>query len=98
MKNGQNLAIVFLLTSAVILIGILVGSYSNTGQTAYANTPSKGGDYLQFTSGIASNWDLLYIIDTAARRMNAYNLNLNSANKGLELIGTVDLEQSFRAK
>lgn len=97
MKNGQNLAIVLLVITAVVLTGILVGSYSFTSQSAYAATPVKGGDYIQLTAGISTSSDLLYIINTAVRRMNAYQLNPNS-NKGLELIATVDLEQAFRAK
>lgn len=97
MTNGQNLVIVLLVITAVVLTGILVGSYYSTSQSAYAETPVKGGDYIQFRGAITTNTDLLYVINTAIRRMNAYQMNPNG-NKGLELISSIDLEQAFRAK
>ena len=94
MKDSQDIAIVLLTVTAVILSILLFSNYSTGTKVAYAgNTPVKQGDYIMSTNQISNSTDALIITDIEARRMNVYQTNIN--NRSIELIDRVNLERAF---
>jgi len=92
MKNSQNMTIVLLTITAVLLSVMLYQSYSD--RTAYAEPSVKQGDYVMGTGAWSASTDLLYVIDVASRQLNVYFANQNTSS--LDLINSVDLEKAFR--
>ena len=96
MKTNENIAILLLLVSAVVLTGLLVAAYVGTGEPAYADSPDRAGDYIWVTGAIEKETDLLYVIDIAGKQLNIYQPN--RATKKLDMKATpVDLNRAFRA-
>ncbi len=93
MQNSQNLTIGLLVVTAIILGAMLLTSYMDSQNTAYADTPIKGGDYLVGTGAWNDKHDLLYVIDIGTRRMVAYSLTVNKDR--IQLVDAVDLEKAF---
>lgn len=93
MKTNQNTAIIMMLISAAILSAVLVGTYTNTSQRAYADTGTRDGDYTMAAGMYASDRDLLYIIDIANQKLNVYVININT--RAIEFGDSVDLRQIF---
>lgn len=87
MKNTENVTIVLLLITVVILGALLVGS-------ARADTPVRLDRYIICTGAYAASVDLLYVIDVKTNLLNVYSLD---TNKGvIEKRDTVKLELAFR--
>ena len=93
MKDTQNVTIAILLVMAAVLAVMLIGVYRGTTQQAYGDTSIKQGDYIMVTGGISEMADMLYVVDVAARRMNAYALNRDT--QVMEIKDTVDLTRAF---
>ncbi len=93
MKNTQNIAIAVLGITAVILAGILLGSY--TTQQAYGEVSVKQGDYIMCPFILSNSTDLIAITDIAAKKMIVYGINFRNAS--IDQVGpSVDLETSFK--
>ena len=92
MKDGQNITIVLLAVTAVILAALLISDFIST--PAYADTPVKEGDYILGTGAASRSTDLIYIIDIANRQLNVYVANINT--NAIDIVDTVDLERAFR--
>lgn len=93
MRNTQNITIGLLVVTAVILGAMLLSAYTTTHNTAYADTPVKGGDYILGTGAWTGKTDVVYVIDIATRRLVVYYANIN--NNAVDLVTTLDLEQEF---
>ena len=95
MKDAQNIAIGLLLTTAVILTVILIGSYTHTGtnNTAYAGASVKQADYIMGTGAMDNTTDLVYVVDIATRRLNVYQSNINT--NVMDILDSVDLDRAF---
>ena len=91
MRNTQTLTIVLLLTTAVILGALLVGTY--TTRRAYADSSAKGGRYVMVCGKIANNRDCLYLINVPAQQLNVYAFDTRT--RMVELAFPVDLRQLF---
>ena len=95
MKNTQNVLIVALVVSAVLLTGVLVASWTGTSREAKA-----GSEFARFwgmvgTVGqVANGSDALYIIDVDQRRLNAYIINSQTGT--IDIVSSEDLVQAFR--
>ena len=96
MNDSQNITISLLVISAVILTALLVGTYFNTQQPAYGDTPARAGRYIGVTGAIAASRDLLYLTDVVADQLNVYGIDINT--KSIKLIQAVDLKRIFAAK
>ena len=92
MHNTQNVAIVLLTISAVIL-GIV--ALVATDEPAYATTGASGGDYSAVTGSFPNNdIDLLYLVDIPNHQLNIYVPNLHG--KSIDLHSKIDLARAFR--
>ena len=96
MNDSQNITISLLVISAVILTALLVGTYFNTQQPAYGDTPARAGRYIGVTGAVASSRDLMYLTDVVADQLNVYGIDINT--KSIKLIQAVDLKRIFAAK
>jgi hypothetical protein len=95
MKDPQNVTIALLLATAVILLALLLASYSSTDNAAYAaGTFVKQGDYILGAGAKGGNTDLVYVIDIAVRQLNVYQPDINTGT--LDLMDSVDLGRAFR--
>jgi len=94
MKDTQNITIVMLLVSAVLLTVMLVAAYNNTSQEAYAKSSVKQGDYIMVNGDWSSSVQLLYVVDIAANKLNVYFTS--ATGKDIKLIQTVDLDKAFK--
>jgi len=91
MNTRQNITIGLLLLTAIILGAMVVSTY--TASPAYAASSIKQGDYIMVTGAASDKIDLLYVVDIAARRLNAYYVDFNTSS--IELMDSVDLKQVF---
>ena len=94
MKDTQNIWIAVLFVTAGILTAMLVTTYVQTQQPAYADTPARGGEYIAVTGAWSSSRDLLYLVDLVANRMNAYTINTNT--DAIERVDSIDLKKVFQ--
>ena len=93
MKDTQNIAIGLLLVTAIVLAGMVVGTFVNAGGTAYADTPVKQGRYLMVTGTWTASTDFLYVLDIAAQSINVYVID--NKKKSIGRVDTVNLRQAF---
>ena len=63
---------------------------------AEAQAYRGAADYLLMTGHIGDNWDAVYVLDLAKRRLAAWQFN--KTRKRLVAIGTRDLKDDFRRK
>jgi len=92
MTHNKNLAILVLSVSAAVLTAALV--LTTVSDQALADASTRGGDYLWVAGEYSAQRDLIYIVDLAAQKMNAYAVTpqLN----GLQLFDQVDLKKAFQ--
>ena len=94
MNNTQNITIVLLLISAVVLTAVLIGAYTGTSETAYADGSTRSGDYTMVTGAYDKEFDLLYVINIAKKTLIVYRLN--NGTKAIDLQDKIDLGRAFR--
>jgi hypothetical protein len=96
-KNTQTITLILLSVSAVILAGILVGTWqdSNVANAGYASV-SKG-DYIMVPYEWTDAIDLMIVIDVSTHKMNIYFYDTNKP--GVDKLGiqqpTIDLDKVF---
>lgn len=90
MKNSQNITIVLLAITAVILGAILIGSYATP---ANAGDMAKGGDYILTTMQYSGSKDLICVIDMSTRKMATYNLTVSTET--VDQVDMTDLDKVF---
>lgn len=74
--NGRDFAIGVLSVTAVILLTGLIIVHAVTPQAALGlGQNAAAGDYLATTSQLDEGTELLFLLDTAAERMNVYGFN-----------------------
>ena len=97
MRDSKNITIALLcITASLLTTAVLV---INHAQPALAVTSeSRAGDYVMVCGSISDVQDILYVVDTAAQRMNGYAVNRNS--RAVELIPgcAVDLAAAFQTE
>ena len=94
MKDAQNVTIVLLLISAAILTALLIGIHGNTSRQADAQMTVKQGRYIVSVGTWSSSMDLIYVVDIATRKLNAYAAD--RAQRRLTLLDSVDMEPVFK--
>ena len=94
MTDPRNATVALLLASAVILSILLAGAFRDSGSAAYADTSVKYGNYVMVPGARSATTDLLYVVDTSAKRLNVYETNINT--NALDLVDSIDLERAFR--
>jgi hypothetical protein len=92
MKNTQNVTIGLLAVTAIVLGALVIGMYTPP-QAAYADSAVKQGDYIMVTAAISSDVDLLHVIDVISKRMNVYQVNINT--RAIELVCVEDMQRAF---
>lgn len=70
MHDKTNITIAMLIVSAAILGGMMLAGTLTAPATAA--TPIRGGDYIMVTGSYLGAIDILYVLDIAAGKMNAY--------------------------
>lgn len=96
MNDSQNITISLLVISAVILTALLVGTYLNTQQTAYGDTPARAGRYIAVTGALNTSRDLLYLTDLVADQLNVYTIDINTSS--IKIVQRIDLKRIFASK
>lgn len=96
MKDPQNITISLLAITAAILTAMLISTYVNTQEPAFADTPARAGAYIAVTGAWSGSRDLLYVVDVLANRLNVYSIDTNA--KAIKIGDTVDLKRVFAAK
>ncbi len=91
MKNPQNITIALLLVSAAVLAGLFIASYNT--EPAYAESPSRAGDYIMINGNISTSKDLIYVIDVVQGRLIAYIGDINT--NAMKPVDVIDLEKEF---
>ena len=72
MKDTQNIAVILLLCSAVILTGLLIGSYMMTSQEARADSSQRFGSYIAVTGAYSDTIDLVYVLNIDTGVLTVY--------------------------
>lgn len=92
-KTSQNITIVLLMITAIVLGAMLVSSISENKAYA-AGSSVKEGDYVFGTGSVTGANDFVYLIDIAARQMNVYYVE-RARNQGIVLVESIDLDRAF---
>jgi hypothetical protein len=89
--DNKSLALGTLSVTALILaVALLLVGHLAQPQVALASGQNvAGGDYVMMGGQFQSSLELVYIMDRAARRLNAYGFDWNK--KQLVLLQTIDL-------
>ncbi len=96
MKNPQNITIALLITTAVILTGMLVTMHVDATPVAQADAPGRVGEYIAVSGAYSTKYDVMYVADVVAGKLNAYMVDPQS--KTIQLIDSVDLARMFAAE
>ena len=91
MKDSQNISIVLLTITAVVLGMMLVG-ISRT-DTAWAGASVQHGDFIMATGSINAGRNLLYVVDSPQRQLNVYVYD--DKRGSLKPLQNIDLERAF---
>ena len=94
MKDTKNLTIAALCVSATILATVLV--LMDVSGQAYADAPTRGGEYVAVTGAFSRSTDILYVLDLRVQKINAYVYDRQ--NKTISRADQVDLRRAFAAK
>jgi hypothetical protein len=95
MTDKKNITIALLCVSAALLVAVLcLVNYSDNA--AYADTMARGGGYIVVTGSVSPGTEMIYIIDVAAQKMNAYGATGNNAGGSVALVDQVDLKQAIK--
>ena len=98
MKSNQNIVIVLLAISAVVLTAFLVGN-------ALADSPTRSAGltvvrpasiFTMCTGSWDVGMDILYVLDVDAQRLNAYYINTKT--ESVDLQDSVSLPAAFRGR
>lgn len=88
----QNLAIVTLTISALVLGAMLVGSLmTDTAEAGYSSV--NKGDYIMIPYSWNDQRDVMTVIHIPTGKMVVYGLNVST--NGIEIVDTVDLSRMF---
>ncbi len=94
MRDPKNLTIAILCVLAVVF-----GAAVYFAQTASANSAvTRAGDYIIFTGQVDNGTDMLYVIDVAEGKMNAYELAPSNNTGSMVLRDQINLQQVFANK
>ena len=93
MKDTKNIAVILLLCSAVILTGLLIGSYTMTSQSAKADSSQRLGSFITTVGAYSDSTDLIYILNVDTQLLNVYALDTNRGV--MELRDSVDVKKYF---
>ena len=94
MTQKNQLFLVLLLTmTAGILTAVLLMTLTADVETARADTPVSGGNYIVNTGAISTRRDLLYIINRERQALHVYGLDLN--DEDVKRVESVDLRGAF---
>ncbi|HUS91818.1 MAG TPA: hypothetical protein VM695_08210 [Phycisphaerae bacterium] len=94
MKQTNNITLVLLTMSAVVLTALLVAGWLYN-EPAEAAGPAKGGDFVMCAGAFNQESDFIYVLDIANNKLNIYYANINT--NALALGDTVDLAKAFPA-
>ena len=94
MKNTQNITIVLLLVSGVILTAMLIGIHGNTSRRADAQVTVKQGRYIVAVGTWSGSMYLVYVVDIATRRLNVYAAG--RTQRRLELLDSAEMDPVFK--
>ncbi|UCG32070.1 MAG: hypothetical protein JSU68_10435 [Phycisphaerales bacterium] len=93
--DTKSFAIGTLSVTAVILLAALVilGQLPDARPALGSGVAMAGGDYMILTGYYERNSELLYVIDTATKRLNAYayDMSRGKGRGGLGILQSVDL-------
>lgn len=78
MKRNENLTILLLSVSAVLLLATVAVITHTEQQATAAMSESRGGDYVWAAGQISANQDVVYVIDVANQAMQGYAVTRNS--------------------
>ena len=95
--RNSNLTIALLLATTAMLTAVMVTTINDTAQTAQAATgvsQSRGGQYIMVPGAVSDSYDMVYVIDIVADRINAYIVNPN--NQPIDQKGTQNLGLLFK--
>lgn len=98
--DSKNTIIAVLSVTAVVLLCTLALMHSQWQQSrlslAWADTVDRGGDYILATGAFAEDDEVLYALDGARGRLNAYQYDKN--RKRLIRYDGVDLTRYFASR
>ncbi len=91
-KNPQNVTILLLTISAILLGSLLAGlSYTDPAQAGMAQ---RRNEYIQVTGQYNSSTELLYMVDLTQQKMNVYFAD--EQKKTTTLLTQLDLKRAFQ--
>ena len=82
----------FLLVSAILLTGLLIGQHSFRPQPIWAGTSSRAGNYIVATTAAGVDQDLLWVVDVEIPRLSVYGPDRDGQ---LAFLTSVNLAQAF---
>ena len=91
MHDKTNITIALLIVSAAILGGLMLAGTLTAPATAA--TPIRGGDYIMVTGSYSGGTDIVYVLDIAAGKMNAYVTH--PTDYSLALRDQINIKQAF---
>ena len=81
------------------VLAVVFGAAVYFAQTASANSAvTRAGDYIIFTGQVDNGTDMLYVIDVAEGKMNAYELAPSNNTGSMVLRDQINLQQVFANK
>lgn len=92
MKNTQNVTILLLTISAILLGSLLLAL--NHSQPAHAAMAQRRNEYIQVTGQYNSSTELLYVVDLSQQKMNVYFAD--EQKKTTTLLTQLDLKRAFQ--
>lgn len=87
-----------LLTITACLLGTVVLLVQTNHSAVAAGSESRAGDYILCPGAISTGTDLVYVIDIASQKLNAYGANINTRTVELVPGCAVDLRLVFESE
>lgn len=92
MNDNKNFIIgVLSITAVILFVGMIVVTSVGPNPAMAFGQIDRGGDYILVTGQFTENTELVYVVDAAAKRMNAYSYE--TTTRDFVLWDTVDLSR-----
>ncbi|MFP4107281.1 MAG: hypothetical protein ACLFVU_14505 [Phycisphaerae bacterium] len=93
MKDPQNIMLVLLMVTSLILGAIVVTTY--TTDQAYAESSTREGRYTVVSGEWSNSADLIYMVDIPAQKLNVYFIEERGQAAEMKKVETVNLKRLF---
>ncbi len=91
MHDNRNLTIgILTITATILFVGVVMSTTGGRNEAMAIGQLDRGGDYVMVTGLFTENYELVYVTDAAAQRMNSYGYD--TTTRQFTLWDSIDLK------